>query len=190
MQQKPYSAAVLPDDCRKKIPAAGVLLRGTGEACPSEVELFAVAVVFDDVIDVFVSASGTGRKDGAVGMLLRPFDSVGDGMGAFQCRNDALVAGEHEESLYCFFVGGCDIFHTFEIVPEGVFRTDSLIVESACDGVDRCGFAFVIGEDVGFKTVELARFAVSDRCRMIAEARTFAEGFDSVEIHGIVQIRA
>ena len=50
-----------------------------------------VAVVFDDVVNVFVAASGTGGEDGAVGMFLCPFDGVGDGVRTFEGGDNAFV---------------------------------------------------------------------------------------------------
>ena len=114
--------------------------------------------MFDDVVNVFVAASGTGGEDGAVGMFFSPFDGIGDGVGTFESGDNAFVTGEHEESLNGFFVAGGDVVDASEVMPEGVFGTDSLIVKTAGDGVNGSGFALFVSKNIGIKTVEYVVF--------------------------------
>ena len=57
-------------------------------------EVFAEAVVFDDVVHVLVAASGEVDEDaaGLVGRLARQADGVGEGVAAFEGGDDAFDA--------------------------------------------------------------------------------------------------
>jgi len=152
-------------------------------------EVFAVAVVFDDVVHVLVAASGQIDQDaaGVGGVFAAQANRMGDGMCALERGDEAFHAGEHEEGFDGFLIGGGEVLHAAGILEEGVLGTDGRIVEAGSDGVDRGGFALVVLQHVGIEAVHDAFLAVGHRGGVVADLFTLAEGLDAVDLAGIGQ---
>ena len=78
--------------------------------------VFAIAIVLDDVVEVFVTAAAEVYENGACTHFLGAAHCVSDSMRAFECGDDALIAGQLEKGIDGFFIGCCIVFDPAYIV--------------------------------------------------------------------------
>ena len=125
-------------------------------------------VFLNDIIHVLIAAAGEVDEHGAFAHGLGQLHAVGNGMGAFDSRDDALHAGQFKESVDGLIVGHDIVRHTAQIVQEGVFRPAGWLVQAAGYGVDRSGVAVFILQHDGIEAVHNAFFAVGQAGSMVA----------------------
>lgn len=111
---------------------------------------------------------------------------MGDGVGGFECGEDAFLGGEGFEGFEGFVISCGDVLNTSGIFPIGVFRTDAGVVESGGDGVDVTGLSVVVLHDVAEAAVENTFLSEGERAGMIAGLRAASSCFDTGEADGFV----
>ena len=116
--------------------------------------IFSIAVVFDNVIHVFIAASAAADKDRTGLHLFRQLHCIGDCMRGFQRGNDAFIAGELEKRVDRFFIACGDVVDPAEVFPECVFGPDGGVVETAGNRIDRVRIAVFIFQHIAVESVQ------------------------------------
>ena len=85
-------------------------------------------------------------------------------MGRFNGRNNAFCAAHIFKSLHRFIIGNSNIFRTSVVIKHSMFRSDSRIIQTGRNRVNRCNLTKFILTEIRFHTVENARPPCCDRC--------------------------
>jgi len=99
--------------------------------------------------DVFVAAAGEVDDDEPVlGQGGGAAHDFGNGVGAFQRRDDPLQAGQFAERLERLLVGGVGVFHPLPIAQPRMLGPDSGIVQAGRDAVGELDLTILVLQEV------------------------------------------
>ena len=87
------------------------------------------------------------------------FEHFGQGVCAFQCRNNPFQAAAFVERLEGFVVGHRGVLDAADIMQPGVFRADARVVEAGGNRVGVNDLAVIILQQEGAVAVQHARYA-------------------------------
>src|SRR5690606_33245061 len=115
--------------------------------------------VVHDGLHVFVAAARQAHDHQVVlGQLRCALDRLGQGMGAFQGRDDAFQAAGGVERIQRLVIGDADVFHALHFVQVGVLRADARVVEACGNRVGVGNLTVFVLQQVGTVAVQHARY--------------------------------
>ena len=145
----------------------------------------AIAIFFNDEIEIFVTAAGEIDKDGTGSAGSGNADRVCKSVRTLDRRNDTLVPGEQEECLDGIVIIDRSVFDAVHLVKQGMFGTCSRIIQAAGIGIDGCGISVFVREHDAFEAVHDTFCAVVDGGGMVTQFGTAAEGLYADQLNGI-----
>ncbi len=92
---------------------------------------------------------------------------ISEGMSGFESGNDSFESGAKGKSVKSFVIGCGDIRSASCLCEEGMFRSDSGVIESGRDGVGVFDLPFAILEKVGEISVKDGGRSFSDGSGMM-----------------------
>ncbi len=135
--------------------------------------------------DVLVPAAGEVDDDDVVGWEGgRAFDGFGDGVGGFEGWDDAFEAGESDEGVEGFGVGGVGVVDAALVAEPGVFGADGGVVEAGGDAVGELDLAELVLEDEAAGALEDADGAALEAGGVLFGEDPLAAGFDADHADG------
>ena len=135
-----------------------------------------------DLRGIFIAAAGEADDDGVIFRFAAgKFHRRGDGVRAFQSRQNAFGAGEGVEGGHGVFVEAIGVADAAGVFPIAVFGADAGVVEAGGHRVDVAGLAVVVLHHVAVAAVQDAGLAVAERGGVVAGLRAAAAGFDADE---------
>ena len=133
---------------------------------------------------VLVAAAGKVDQDGIVTISVgRHLDGVGQGVGAFQRRDQPLRARQQAQGVQGFGIGDGDIVRPASHLQVGVFRSHAWVVEAGGDAVRAEYLAVVVLEQEAVGAVQDSGRAVFEGGGVLARRQAAAAGFDADQGH-------
>ena len=127
---------------------------------------------------VFVAATTEIHDDDFIALHFRShLRDVRDGMGAFECWDDALEFRQILKALQRFTVGGEGVFHAALVMKHRVLGADCRVVETGADRVREINLAIGIRQQPGLRALQdtellALELDLSDPATQAALART------------------